>query len=120
MTSPERSIASRTAVSSVLAGLFVAAALAPVGAAAADPAAGRAKAASCVVCHGQHGYSTLPNAPHLAGQPAVYLEEQLKNYRSGKRPHEVMNLIAKPLSDADIENLAAWYGSIPISVAPPR
>jgi cytochrome c553 len=97
----------------------LAAALLPLGASAADAAAGRAKAAACVVCHGQDGYSTLPNAPHLAGQPAVYLEEQLKNYRSGKRQHEVMSLIAKPLSDADIENLAAWYSSIRISVTPP-
>jgi cytochrome c553 len=72
-----------------------------------------------VVCHGQDGYSTLPNAPHLAGQPAAYLEEQLKNYRSGRRQHEVMTLIAKPLSDADVENLAAWYSSISISVKPP-
>jgi cytochrome c553 len=72
-----------------------------------------------VVCHGQDGYSTLPNAPHLAGQPAAYLEEQLRNYRSGRRQHEVMTLIAKPLSDADVENLAAWYSSISISVKPP-
>jgi cytochrome c553 len=97
----------------------VAAALLPRAAGAADAAAGRAKAAACVVCHGQDGYSTLPNAPHLAGQPAAYLEEQLKNYRSGRRQHEVMTLIAKPLSDADVENLAAWYSSISISVKPP-
>jgi len=117
MTSPERSIASLTPVSKALAVLIVA--LAPVGAGAADAAAGRAKAAACVVCHGQDGYSTLPNAPHLAGQPAVYLEEQLKNYRSGRRQHEVMTLIAKPLSDTDIENLSAWYSSIKINVVLP-
>ena len=76
---------------------------------AADPTAGRTKAAACATCHGQAGLSTLPNAPNLAGQPAIYLEEQLKNYRSGKRQHEVMTVVAKPLSDADIEDLAAWY-----------
>jgi cytochrome c553 len=90
--------------------------LAAWAAGAADPLAGRAKAAACAVCHGQAGISTLPNAPHLAGQPAIYLEEQLKNYRSGKRQHEVMTVIARPLSDADIENLAAWYNSIRIDV----
>lgn len=86
---------------------------------AADPAAGRAKAAACAVCHGQAGISTLPNAPHLAGQPAIYLEEQLRNYRSGRRQHEQMSLVAKSLSDADIGELAAWYASIRIEATPP-
>lgn len=63
--------------------------------------------------------STLPNAPHLAGQPAVYLEEQLRNYRSGQRRHEVMAVVAKPLSDADIADLAAWYASIRVEATPP-
>ena len=36
-------------------------------------AAGRAKAdAVCAACHGRNGYSQLPNAPHLAGQPEIY------------------------------------------------
>lgn len=87
---------------------------------AADPVAGRAKAAAaCAVCHGPNGVSMAPNAPHLAGQPAIYLVEQLKNYRSGKRPHEVMGVIAKPLTDTEIEDLAAWYGSLQISVQMP-
>ena len=81
---------------------------------AADVAAGQAKAASCAVCHGPMGLATAPNTPHLAGQPEPYLAEQLKNYRSGKRAHAVMAVIAKPLTDAEIDNLAAWYASIAI------
>jgi cytochrome c553 len=95
------------------------AALASAAAGAADPKAGRAKAAACAVCHGQAGIATVPNAPHLAGQPAIYVEEQLKNYRSGGRRHEVMNVVAKPLSDADIDDLAARYASIRIAATPP-
>lgn len=80
---------------------------------AADLAAGKAKAgASCAVCHGAQGMATLPNAPNLAGQPQIYLAEQLKNYRSGKRTHEVMSVIAKPLSDQEIEDVSAWYASL--------
>ena len=80
---------------------------------AADVNAGKAKAdAICAVCHGAQGIATLPNAPNLAGQPQIYLAEQLKNYRSGKRTHEVMGVIAKPLSDQDIENTSAWYASL--------
>lgn len=80
---------------------------------AADLTAGKAKAgATCAVCHGLQGIATLPNAPNLAGQPQIYLAEQLKNYRSGKRTHEVMSVIAKPLSDQEIEDLSAWYASL--------
>jgi cytochrome c553 len=44
----------------------------------------------------------------------MYVEQQLKNYRSGQRQHEIMNVVARPLSDADIADLAAWYASIAI------
>ena len=81
---------------------------------AADVNAGKTKSAVCAVCHGVQGLSTLPNAPNLAGQPQIYLAEQLKNYRSGKRTHEVMSVIAKPLSDQEIEDLSAWYASLQI------
>jgi cytochrome c553 len=81
---------------------------------AADPPPGRAKAQMCTTCHGPLGISVTPDAPHLAGQPRIYLAEQLKAFRSGKRQHEVMNVIAKPLSDDDIGLLSEWYASIPI------
>jgi cytochrome c553 len=83
---------------------------------AGDPVTGKAKAGMCATCHGPLGLSQLPNAPHLAGQPAIYLVEQLKNYRSGKRQNEVMSVIAKPLTDQEIDDLASWYSSIQISV----
>ena len=87
---------------------------------ARDPVAGRAKAAACAVCHGPLGLSVAPDAPHLAGQPALYLSSQLRAYRSGARKHEVMAVMARPLSDGDIEDLAAWFASLQISVqAPP-
>ena len=82
-------------------------------------AAGKAKAQACITCHGPVGLSQLPNAPHLAGQPEIYVAEQLKAYRSGKRSNEVMNVIAKSLTDEDIDRLAAWYASLVIEVRPP-
>ena len=85
-----------------------------------DVAEGRAKAeTACSLCHGLNGMSTLPNAPNLAGQQAIYLNEQLKNYRSGKRQSEVMNMIAKPLTDSEIAHLAAWFASIKVTVEAP-
>ncbi|MEK9952088.1 MAG: cytochrome c [Curvibacter sp.] len=100
----------------ILAGLL----LAVAGAAQADAAAGKLRAATaCAVCHGPQGLSLQPNVPHLAGQPEIYLAEQLRNYRSGKRHHEVMSVIAKPLSDRDIDNLAQWYASLQLRVEEP-
>ena len=87
---------------------------------AGDPAQGKAKAAMCRTCHGIDGLAKIPTAPHLAGESQVYLATQLKAFRSGKREHEVMSLIAAQLTDQDIENLAAWYSSIEISVTVPE
>jgi len=85
-----------------------------------DAAEGRAKAdVACALCHGPNGVASMPGAPNLAGQQAIYLSEQLKNYRSGKRQHEVMSYIAKPLTDAEIAQLAAWYSSIKVTVEAP-
>jgi cytochrome c553 len=85
-----------------------------------DVALGRAKAdAACALCHGPNGVASMPSAPNLAGQQAIYLSEQLKNYRSGKRHHEVMTYIAKPLTDAEIAQLAAWYSAIKVTVEAP-
>ncbi len=86
----------------------------------ADAEAGRVKARTCAVCHGEFGISILPTAPNLAGQPVLYLTEQLKAYRSGKRSHEIMSVIAKPLTDIEIADLAAWFSSIAIEARPPK
>jgi cytochrome c553 len=85
---------------------------------AADVSVGRQKAQSCAVCHGALGLSVTPDAPNLAGQPELYLATQLRAYRSGKRAHEVMAVMAKPLSDDDIGALAAWYASLKVEVKP--
>jgi len=85
-----------------------------------DVAAGRAKSdVACALCHGVNGLSTLPNAPNLAGQQAIYVVEQLRNYRSGQRQNAVMNVIAKTLSDAEINHLGAWFSAIKVSVEMP-
>jgi cytochrome c553 len=94
--------------------------LAPAAALAGDARAGRAKAAACTVCHGELGISQMPDVPHLAGQPQVYLAAQLRDYRSRRRAHEVMNVVAKDLADADIADLSAWYASIEVRVETPK
>lgn len=90
------------------------------GAAQADVQTGRANARACAVCHGEFGISIFPLAPNLAGQPAIYMAEQLRAYRSGARLNEMMSVIAKPLTDAEIADLAAWFSSIAIEVKSPK
>jgi cytochrome c553 len=79
---------------------------------AGDIAAGKTKAASCAGCHGSDGISANPLWPNLAGQKAPYLVKQLKAFRDGGRQDPMMSAMAIPLSDADIENLAAYYSSL--------
>jgi len=80
--------------------------------AAGDAAAGKAKAASCMGCHGAQGISAVPTYPNLAGQKAAYTAKQLKAFKSGARKDPTMNAMSKPLSNADIDNLAAYYASL--------
>jgi cytochrome c553 len=80
----------------------------------ADSSSGKVKARACAVCHGALGVSVAPEAPNLAGQPERYVIEQLKAYRSGKRSHEVMSVVAKTLGEDDIADLAAWFASLQI------
>lgn len=58
----------------------------------------------------------MPGTPSLAGQSEIYLSSQLKQFRDGKRHNEVMNVIAKPLSDADIDSVSAWFSKIEIEL----
>lgn len=87
---------------------------------AGDASAGRVKAKACRTCHGIDGVARIPIAPHIAGESQVYLATQLKAFRSGKRTHEIMSVIAGDLSDQDIDDLAAWYSSIEFSVRLPE
>lgn len=75
---------------------------------------GPRQSALCITCHGEQGISTMPDVPHLAGQPEIYLREQLRAYRTGRRQHEVMGVVAKQLSDADIAELSSWFSSFEI------
>ncbi len=82
--------------------------------AAGDPAKGKATFAAkgCIGCHGAGGVSTAPAYPTLKGRSAAFVKENLTNFRSGKRKNATMNAMAASLTDEDIENLAAYIGSL--------
>jgi cytochrome c553 len=99
----------------ILAGAVSAQDLAPGG----DLDEGRAVANMCRTCHGLDGYARLPIAPHIGGEPASYLAGQLRAFRSGEREHEIMSLVAAGLSDAQIEDVVAWYAAQTVTAVPP-
>jgi len=80
------------------------------GTPAPDIGAGKKRAAACFACHNVTGVSKIPGTPHLAGQDRGYLEGALRAYRDGQtRQNATMNAMAKPLSDSDIANIAAYF-----------
>jgi len=83
-----------------------------IASAAGDPVAGKAKAVLCAACHGPNGISAVDIWPNLAGQKHGYLVKQIKAFRDGTRQDPSMAPMVKPLSDTDIENLAAYYSSL--------
>jgi len=103
-----RNITTRIAISLAL---FSLAALPQLALAKGDPDAGKVKAKVCEACHGPDGKSIAPNYPNLAGQHASYLAKALADYRAGRRNNPIMGPMAAPLSDQDIEDLAAWFAS---------
>ncbi len=89
--------------------------LAVTGAQAADIAKGREKADQvCAACHGKDGNTPIdPSYPRLAGQHRDYLRQAMLDYQSDARKNPIMGAQAKQLSRVDIENLAAFYASLP-------
>lgn len=79
-----------------------------------DLEAGKAKAIVCQACHGADGNAgTDPQYPRLAGQYRDYLARALHEYKSGERKNAIMAGFAATLSDEDIDNVTAYYASLP-------
>lgn len=83
---------------------------------AGDAAAGQKRAANCAGCHGANGISPNDTWPNLAGQHAAYLARILAAYKSGDQKDVAMTPLAQALSDADIQNLAAYYSKLECAV----
>jgi len=79
---------------------------------AGDITVGKEKSIMCTGCHGENGISISPQIPNLAGQKETYLINTIKDFRSEVRKNPIMNSMVKTLSDADVENLAAYFSSL--------
>ncbi len=76
-----------------------------------DPVAGNDKSLLCQGCHGAEGVSFEGLAPSLAGQYAIYIAKQLRNFQSGLRTHQIMSAIATTVSDDDLADITAYFAS---------
>ncbi|MFX1766370.1 c-type cytochrome [Paraburkholderia sp. A1RI-2L] len=64
---------------------------------------------TCFFCHGAHGQSLNTSYPALAGQPQAYVAAQLHAFAMGQRQSPYMVPLAKNLTDAQIDSLAAYF-----------
>ncbi len=88
----------------------------------ADPESGKQLAANgkpgagvqaCVACHGPAGITPTGGIfPNLAGLRSEYLAKQLADFRSGTRVQPLMNTIARALTEEEIGQVAAYYGTL--------
>lgn len=69
--------------------------------------------AACAVCHGPGGNSQTPSIPSIAGQPRVFVENQLVIIREGLREVPAMKAVMGPISDEEIAALARHYSALP-------
>jgi len=76
-----------------------------------DAAAGQAKAAACIACHGPDGNAIAPNFPNLAGQSESFLLKQLKDFKAGKRKDATMDAMIMPLDDQAMQDIAAFFAT---------
>ena len=69
----------------------------------------------CLACHGTKAQGAITDTPALAGQKAIYFRQTMYEFKSGKRHNDVysrMRIIAKSLSDAEIDAMANYFAAM--------
>jgi len=68
-----------------------------------------AAVATCQACHGRDGVGIMGIYPTLSGQHADYLEQSLKQYRSGARRNAIMQPFAAQLKPEELREVAEYF-----------
>ena len=108
-TAPAR----RHAMAGAVAALFLLAA--PLAQAEGDVEAGKVKVMTCLGCHGSDGYKNVYptyHVPKLVGLSTRYIATALRAYRDGSRQHPTMQSQGGSMTDQDIDDIAAYIGSL--------
>ena len=100
--------------------------LGPMTASAADPTPTRfsdnmaERTRACMACHGDQGRAGPDGYyPRLAGKPAGYLHNQLRNFAQGRRHYELMARLIDPLTDEYLGEMARYFSSLELPYPPP-
>jgi len=104
----------RNVLWSLLASALSVALVDPAAHAEGDREAGKKKFYSCAGCHGIEGYSNaypMYHVPRIGGQHADYVVAALKSYQTGARKHVGMHGNASPLSEDDLQDIAAYVSA---------
>jgi len=72
----------------------------------------------CSACHGADGNSITFGVPSIAGQPKLFIENQLVLFREGMRESDQMLAAMKGLKDPEIIKLAEHFSKLPAKAAP--
>lgn len=87
-------------------------ALSAIATASAEPRRVPPIVSVCAPCHGIDGQTGDVEKPNLAGQKSIYLRQQLLAFRSGKRRHPEMGIVARDLTDREIDQLVVYYSTL--------
>lgn len=75
---------------------------------------------ACTACHGDQGRAGPDGYyPRLAGKPAGYLYNQLKNFAEGRRHYGLMTRLVDPLSDAYLQEMAQYFSGLKLPYPAP-
>ena len=89
--------------------------LVPLFSAAQKPPA---RANMCEACHGPNGNAVLKDMPSIAGQPKVFIENQLVLIREGMRDIPQMKGVLDNVPDTELTELATYYAGLKIAKPP--
>jgi cytochrome c553 len=92
---------------------FLAAVFLIVAARSAQAMTYEEKLPACLACHGEKGISETADVPSLAGMPADFTLIQLFLFRQGTRKVEIMNDLAKDMSDDDLRKFSDYFAKLP-------
>lgn len=76
---------------------------------------------ACTACHGKEGVATNQGYfPRIAGKPAVYLYNQLRHFREGRRQNPAMRHLLEHMSDAYLMDIAQYFSALELPYPPPE
>jgi cytochrome c553 len=92
-----------------------------IGKAHSQPADSMAqRMTACTVCHGKEGRAAPDGFyPRIAGKPAQYLYQQLKNFQQRQRNYDVMTHMVRNLSDDYLKAIATYFSELDLPYPAP-